>query len=93
MLTTTIFIGGSRAIVEIPTAIQARLQRIVERGHEVVVGDAPGVDVLTQRCFVESGYQRVTVCHSGQRCRNILVAGQLVQSRLVVGQELQHSTP
>ena len=72
MLTTTIFIGGSRSISEIPTAIQARFQRIVERGHEVVVGDAPGVDVLTQRCFVESGYQRVTVCHSGQRCRNNL---------------------
>ena len=72
MLTTTIFIGGSWSISEIPTAIQERFQQIVERGHEVIVGDAPGVDVLTQRCFVEFGYQRVTVYHSGQRCRNNL---------------------
>lgn len=67
-----IFIGGSRSITRIPAAVQVRLDRIVERGFEVLVGDAPGVDTAIQRELQKRGHKPVTVYCSGTKPRNNL---------------------
>jgi hypothetical protein len=65
-----VFIGGSRSITRIPAAVQVRLDRIVERGLRVLVGDAPGVDTAIQRDLQQRGHRNVTVYCSGTKPRN-----------------------
>lgn len=68
----TIFIGGSRYIVAIPVDAARRIERIMERRHSVIIGDAPGADTAVQRYLKASNYHQVTVFCSGRRCRNNL---------------------
>lgn len=68
--TTTIFVGGSRSIAHVPDAVRARLTRIAQAGHAVVVGDASGADEAVQAHLGAACYDRVTVFCSGNRPRN-----------------------
>ena len=68
----TIFIGGSRHIVAVPADVARRIERIMERRHSVILGDAPGADAAVQRCMKAANYHQVTVFCSGRRCRNNL---------------------
>src|ERR1035438_3047697 len=67
-----VFIGGSRHISRLPTAVKERLNNVMKSGHDVLVGDANGADKAVQKYLFESGYERVTVFCSGEHHRNNL---------------------
>lgn len=69
---TTVFIAGSITIKHLDPKVQVRLMNIIEMGHEVIVGDADGVDTSIQRFLLENGATRVTVYCTGDRPRNNL---------------------
>ncbi len=64
-----IFIFGSRSIRELPDEAVQVLRTCIEKGCQVLVGDAPGVDTLVQLWFHEHGYLNVRVYHLTDRCR------------------------
>jgi hypothetical protein len=67
-----IFIGGSWHVETIPADVARRIDNILERGHSVIIGDAPGADTAVQRYMRSYDYPPVTVFCSGRRCRNNL---------------------
>ena len=67
---TIVFIAGSRKITRVPAEIEARLDSIVEKGFDVVIGDADGADAACQAYLAGRGYAKVTVYCVGHRCRN-----------------------
>jgi hypothetical protein len=74
MINATVFIAGSRAITSLPAAVRERLDRIMDAGHAVIVGDANGADKAVQRYLADRTYANVTVYFSGLRFRNNLGA-------------------
>jgi len=50
---TRVFIGGSRRIRRLEAEVRRRLDRIVEKGLPVIIGDANGADKAVER--VEMG--------------------------------------
>ncbi len=73
----TIFVGGSRSIEHIPDVVVPRLARMVQHGHEVIVGDAPGIDQAIQTHLAAARYAKVAVFCSGSRPRNNVGAWQV----------------
>ncbi|MCF8145768.1 MAG: hypothetical protein K9N21_17800 [Deltaproteobacteria bacterium] len=69
---TKVFIGGSRRISRLSKEVRRRIDRIVEQGFPVVVGDANGVDKAVQKYLQSRGYEAVEVFCSGGECRNNL---------------------
>jgi probable addiction module antidote protein len=69
---TTVFIGGSRQISRLPAQVKERLRNIVDKGHQVAVGDASGADKAVQKFFLEAAYDKVTVFCSRDTVRNNL---------------------
>lgn len=69
---TKVFIGGSRHIRKLPSAMLERLDRIVDKALQVMVGDAAGVDRAVQAHLPNRGYQSVEVFCSGNRARHNL---------------------
>ena len=65
-----IFIAGARAIIQFDDNINSRLFSIFEKGYDVLVGDATGVDSSVQRFFSDKGYKNVTVFASNGKARN-----------------------
>lgn len=65
-----VFISGSRMISRLNSDVAERLQNIIERGHEVLTGDANGVDKAIQRYFFDRSYADVTIYHVGESPRN-----------------------
>jgi hypothetical protein len=61
---TRIFIGGSRRITRLEAEVRRRLDRIVEKGLPVVIGDANGADKAAQRYLSEQKFERVEVFSS-----------------------------
>lgn len=67
---TTVFIGGSRRMSHVPVAAKDRIDRIIETGLAVVIGDASGADKAVQKYLADARHERVTVYCSGDSCRN-----------------------
>ena len=67
---TTVFLGGSRRIARLSAPIRHRLDRIIEKGFRVVVGDANGADKAIQRHLDARRYGNVQVFCTGGICRN-----------------------
>ena len=67
---TTVFIAGSMSISRLHEKVKARLEAVVERNLDVVVGDADGADTSIQDCLAKYGAKSVTVYCSGDRPRN-----------------------
>lgn len=65
-----VFLGGSRRVCRLNDAIRKRLEEIVRREMEVVVGDANGADKALQRQLADWKYPDVVVYHVGARPRN-----------------------
>lgn len=57
----TVMIGGSLGIRVLSLAVCRRLDTIMGNGFDVVVGDAPGVDLAVQRYLAAHDYPFVTV--------------------------------
>lgn len=69
---TKVFIGGSRRLTRLNAAIRHRMDRIIENGLLVLVGDANGADKAVQLYLKASGYGNVEVFCSNGACRNNL---------------------
>lgn len=65
-----VFVSGSRSFRELPGAAKASLDKIVELGFIVLVGDCYGGDTLVQDYLAEKDYRRVVVFHIGNGPRN-----------------------
>ncbi len=72
MSKTTIFVSGSRSIRFLPPGALQALDRIMEQGFTILVGDCFGVDLAFQRYLSAKGYRQVTVCHINSRPRHNL---------------------
>jgi adenine-specific DNA-methyltransferase len=60
-----VFISGSRHIKELPQSALDSLDKIIELGLRVIVGDCQGVDSLVQKYLKSKNYTKVTVYHIG----------------------------
>ena len=67
---STVFLSGSRRISQLNDMVRNRLQNIVHRNLQVVVGDASGADKAMQSYLSEQGYTNVLVFCVGGSCRN-----------------------
>ncbi|NVD70551.1 hypothetical protein HUX88_08255 [Duganella sp. BJB1802] len=67
---TTVFVAGSMSIKHLDLQVQERLMNIVTLGHDVVVGDADGVDTALQQFLLDCDYRNVTVFCTGAQPRN-----------------------
>jgi hypothetical protein len=65
-----VFLAGSRKLSRLPLPVLTRLQQIVGRGMEIVVGDANGADRALQAQLAAWNYAPVTVYHVGKAPRN-----------------------
>jgi hypothetical protein len=63
-------ISGSRSISKLHPEAIARINRIIELNATILIGDAPGVDVLVQSYLYSVGYDQVEIWHIGDRPRN-----------------------
>ena len=69
---TKVFIGGSRRVSRLNADVRRRIDRIIEQGFPVFVGDANGADKAVQKYLQSRGYEAVEVFCSGGQCRNNL---------------------
>ncbi|MBI4609792.1 MAG: hypothetical protein HY726_12375 [Candidatus Rokubacteria bacterium] len=69
---TKVFVGGSRRVSRLNIEVRRRLDRIIEQGLVVLLGDANGADKAIQKYLQSRGYERVEVFCSGGQCRNNL---------------------
>jgi hypothetical protein len=69
---TKVFIGGSRRISRLSADVRRRIDRIIEQGLPVLVGDANGADKAVQQYLHDRSYQAVEVFCSNGECRNNL---------------------
>ena len=65
-----VVISGSRSIKQLPAEAIARIEKILELGANILIGDCFGADYLVQTYFKQAGYSRVTVYHIGKLPRN-----------------------
>ena len=66
----TVFVAGSITIKRLDFKVQERLMNIISLGHDVLVGDADGVDSSIQHFLHDQAYNQVTVFCSGDTPRN-----------------------
>jgi hypothetical protein len=67
-----VFVGGSRRLSRLNKDVKCRLDRVIEKGLTVIVGDANGADKAVQRYLSSKRYEKVIVfCMAGE-CRNNL---------------------
>ena len=72
---TTVFISGSREIPYLPEESRIRIDRIMQQGFDVVVGDSErGVDAKVTEYLADCGYGRVTIytIHDRPRVKSVL---------------------
>lgn len=65
-----IFVSGSIGIKSLPHQAALRLASIVEKGFDVLIGDAGGVDYSVQKLLSSKGYHNVMVYHVGDQARH-----------------------
>lgn len=68
----SVFIGGSRKISRLNEQLRKRLDQIIEKQLQVLLGDANGADKAVQAYLAEHSYSNVKIFCSGDDCRNNL---------------------
>lgn len=71
---TKVFIGGSRRLTRLNSAIKRRLDRIIDNSLMILIGDANGADKAVQQYLTTRGYEKVEVFCANGVCRNNLGA-------------------
>ncbi|HVW04164.1 MAG TPA: hypothetical protein VHB78_04110 [Vicinamibacterales bacterium] len=67
---TKVFIAGSRQITRLPAEVKSRVDTMIDKGFQILVGDANGADKAVQSYLAEKAYPNVLVhCMEGH-CRN-----------------------
>ncbi|MGH6697509.1 hypothetical protein [Sphingopyxis sp.] len=67
---TKVFLSGSRKINRINDAIRQRIDNILEKNFDIIVGDANGADKAMQSYLADRQYPSVTVYFVGTNYRN-----------------------
>lgn len=65
-----VFIGGSRAIRKLNQEVKLRLDKIMEKGFPILIGDASGADKAVQDYLWSRNYDQVVVFCMDGGCRN-----------------------
>jgi hypothetical protein len=65
-----VFVAGSRQISRLPAEVGSRLDTMIEKGFQILVGDANGADKAVQRHLADKAYQNVLVHCMKDHCRN-----------------------
>ncbi|PYR07987.1 MAG: putative addiction module antidote protein, partial [Acidobacteria bacterium] len=66
----TVFIAGSRQISRLPAEVKTRLDTMIKKGFQILVGDANGADKAVQRYFADKSYPNLVVHCMKDHCRN-----------------------
>ena len=67
---TKVFIAGSRRVTRLPADVQRRIDTMLDKAFEILVGDANGADRAVQMYLANKSYPHVLVhCMKGH-CRN-----------------------
>lgn len=69
---TNVFIAGSRQLSRLPAEVRRRIDTIIEKGFQILVGDANGADKAVQRYLAAKAYPTVLVHCMADHCRNNL---------------------
>jgi hypothetical protein len=69
---STVFVAGSRQISRLPAEVKVRLDTMIEKRFQILVGDANGADKAVQRYFADKSYPNVLVHCMKDHCRNNL---------------------
>jgi hypothetical protein len=67
---STVFVAGSRQISQLPAEVTSRLDTMIEKGFQILVGDANGADKAVQRYLADKSYPNVLVHCMKDHCRN-----------------------
>jgi hypothetical protein len=67
---TKVFIAGSRQITRLPAEVKHRVDTMVEKGFQILVGDANGADKAVQQYLAGKQYANVLVHCMERHCRN-----------------------
>lgn len=67
---TKVFIAGSRQITRLPAEVKVRVETMIEKGFQILVGDANGADKAVQRYLADKSYPNVLVHCMKDQCRN-----------------------
>ena len=67
---TKVFIAGSRRLSRMNKEVKSRLDKIIEKGFTVVIGDANGADKAVQGYLSSRRYNNVVVFCMEGGCRN-----------------------
>jgi len=67
---STVFVAGSRQISRLPAEVRTRLDTMIEKGFQILVGDANGADKAVQRYLADKSYPNVLVHCMKDHCRN-----------------------
>jgi hypothetical protein len=67
---TKVFIAGSRQITRLPAAVKVRVDTMIDKGFQILVGDANGADKAIQTYLAEKAYPDVLVHCMERHCRN-----------------------
>ena len=67
---TRVFVAGSRNLGRLNEEVRSRISNLVSQQFQILVGDANGADKAVQKYLAETGYEKVVVYCSGNRCRN-----------------------
>ena len=70
MTRPTVFVAGSRQISRLPAEVRNRLETIVEKGFQILVGDANGAHKAAQKYLADKSYPNVLVYCMKDHCRN-----------------------
>lgn len=65
-----VFLSGSRSISRLNDDIRSRVQCVIDKDFNVIIGDANGADKALQQFLYERHYSNVTVFCAGASCRN-----------------------
>ncbi|MCY4596594.1 MAG: hypothetical protein OXC19_17560 [Bryobacterales bacterium] len=70
MAPTNVFVAGSRKISRLPAAVKQRIDTIIDKGFQILVGDANGADRAFQQYLADKAYRNVLVHCMENGCRN-----------------------
>jgi hypothetical protein len=65
-----VFVAGSRQISRLPAEVTSRLDTMIKKGLQILVGDANGADKAVQRYLADKSYSKVLVHCMKDHCRN-----------------------
>ena len=69
---TRVFIGGPRTLESLDSEVKHRLDTHMDKGHQVLIGDADGADKAVQAYLEFKRYREVQVYFGGNEPRNNL---------------------